>query len=180
MRNDGADQHEMLFTTKQMTELLNLTARRIQQLAEEGVLVREQRGKYRAIESLKRYIRYIQEREPTEENEVDYYREKALHEKAKREKTELQVAVMKGELHRSEDVAAVMDDMVTSFRARCLALPTKIAPQLLDKKAIAEVQAILTSEIHEALTELSTYDPATFHVRNEEYVEVNEDAEDRE
>ena len=180
MRNEDSDRSEVFFTTKQMADTLRVTTRRVQQLAEEGVLVRAQRGKYLAIESMQKYIQYIQEREQSTESDVDYYHEKALHEKAKREKTEMQVAIMKGELHRSEDVAAVMGDMVASFRSRCLAMPTKIAPQLLNRKEIAEVQELLTDEIHHVLGELSEYDAKAFHTRSNDYFEVDEDESDRE
>lgn len=108
--------NEMIFTTKQLSEIIDLTPRRIQQLAEEGVLIKASRGKYKAVESLKKYILHIQEK--VKENEVDYYREKALHEKAKREKAEMVVAVMKGDLHRSDDVKFVMNDMISAFRRK--------------------------------------------------------------
>lgn len=180
MRNEDVGINEVLFTTKQMAETLNLTTRRVQQLAEEGILVREKRGKYRGIASLQKYIQYIQERDVPDDMDVDYWTEKARHEKAKREKTELQVAVMKGKLHRSEDVEAVMDGMVSAFRSRCLALPTKIAPQLLNKTEVAEVQEFLTQEVHDVLTDLATYDPAEFHNKNDEYIEVTDDEGDSE
>lgn len=40
MAKSGDTQSEMIFTTNQMAELLGLTPRRFQQLAEEGVIVK--------------------------------------------------------------------------------------------------------------------------------------------
>ncbi len=41
------------------------------------------------------------------------------------------------------------------MRARLIAIPTRAAPQVLLLKGIAEVKALLTARIHEALQELS-------------------------
>ena len=41
------------------------------------------------------------------------------------------------------------------MRARLLAIPTKAAPQVVLLKTVAEVKALLTTLVHEALQELS-------------------------
>ncbi len=50
---------------------------------------------------------------------------------------------MRGELHRSEDVRRVMNDMLGAFRARVLAIPSKTAPRLLAQTDLAVVQDII-------------------------------------
>uniref|UniRef100_UPI003F6809D1 hypothetical protein n=1 Tax=Gorillibacterium sp. sgz5001074 TaxID=3446695 RepID=UPI003F6809D1 len=127
MRNEGKTNGEKLITTKDLAELLDLSARRVQQLAEEGVLIRAEKGKYKLLESVHRYIKHVQNR--SHDDDVDYFSERAKHERAKREKAELQVAVMRGELHRAEDVKDVMTDMLAAIRAKLLSLPAKIAPR---------------------------------------------------
>lgn len=102
--------------------------------------------------------------EPSEGGESDaklYWREHALLEQVKREKAQLDLQQQRGELHSADDVRAVMNGMLASFRARVLALPANMAPQLIGRTP-QEIQAILSSEVHDILTELSDYDPSTF------------------
>ncbi|MCZ8520140.1 MULTISPECIES: hypothetical protein [Paenibacillus] len=178
MRSEKTTESEMTFTTKQMADVLNLSARRVQQLAEDGVLIKSARGKYKAAESIQNYIKSIQDRGGGGDGEADYFHERALHERAKREKAELELAVKRGDLHRSEDVEFVMNDMVAAFRSRILALPSKLSPQLIGKMDLAVIQSLLTQEVHEALTELSDYDPHVFHEKNEDYIGQIEDEDD--
>jgi phage terminase Nu1 subunit (DNA packaging protein) len=170
-------QNEIMFSASSLASTLNVTVRRVQQLAEEGVVIKDARGKYRAIESIQRYIRYLQEREGLNQEGIDFNREKALHEKTKRELAELDLAVRKGELHRGEDVRMVMTDMLTAFRAKILAIPTKLAPQLVGKADLAQITSIITAELHEALKELSDYDPQVFNAKNDDYVGLSDDEE---
>jgi phage terminase Nu1 subunit (DNA packaging protein) len=167
------EENEIVFSTAQMADIFQLTPRRIQQLAEEGVFVKAGRGRYAAAESIRRYIKNMTERDGGK-TEVDYFEERAYHEKAKRLKTEMEVAVMKGELHRSSDVEMVMNDMVAAFRSKMLALPTKLAPQLVGKP-VAAVLTIITTEVHDALTELSEYDPQKLYEISQEIAEVASD-----
>lgn len=174
MRNPKPATSEKLVSTKELAELLGLSARRIQQLAEDGVLVRAAKGKYKAVDSIQGYIRSLQEREAGTD-EVNYYSERALHEKAKREKAEMVLAVMKGELHRAEDVRDVMNNMIAAFRSKIMAIPSKLAPQLVGNSNMVAVQGLLSREVHEALTELSEYDPQVFHEKNQDYVGLMDD-----
>jgi len=166
---------EMIFTTNQLAELLNLTPRRVQQLAEEGVLVKADRGKYKALDSIQNYIKSIQDKQGTGKTDVDYFDERALHEKAKREMAEMELSVMRGDLHRSQDVKYVMNDMIAAFRSRMLALPAKLSPQLLGKNKLPVINNLLMTDICEALKELSEYDPQAFHAKSEDYVELTDD-----
>ncbi|WP_036746549.1 hypothetical protein [Paenibacillus sp. UNC451MF] len=168
-------QSEMIFTTNQLAELLNVTPRRVQQLAEDGTLVKSERGKYKAFESIQNYIKSIQGKQGDGNTDVDYFNERALHEKAKREIAEIELSVMRGDLHRSQDVKYVMNDMLAAFRSRMLALPAKLSPQLLGKNKLPVINSLLTSEIREALKELSEYDPQAFYAKSEEYVELSDD-----
>ncbi|MFP4976374.1 hypothetical protein ACE6ED_13305 [Paenibacillus sp. CN-4] len=174
MAKSGEQQSEMTLTAVQLSELLGLTPRRVQQLAEEGIIVRSGRGKYNAVGSVQNYMRFQRENGSTT-SEVDYFDERALHERAKRKKAELELAVMQGDLHRSGDVELVMNDMIAAFRSRILAMPSKLAPQLVGKDELPVILEMLTREVHEALTELSEYDPQKFYAASSEFVELSND-----
>lgn len=67
---------------------------------------------------------------------------------------------VEGKLHRDEDVEAVWSDILTRFRSRILALPSKAAPIICAtrKRDPAQIQALLDGLVREALAELAAYD----------------------
>jgi hypothetical protein len=60
-------------------------------------------------------------------------------------------------LHSSEDIEAVMKDMLVNFKARLMAIPAKLAPVLCKKTDRAEIFKLLKEHIDEALLELSDF-----------------------
>lgn len=60
---------------KTLSILLDLTERRVQQLAREGVMVRDKRGRYDLIPSIQGYVRYL--RAYAEKKHVDVEEELA-------------------------------------------------------------------------------------------------------
>jgi hypothetical protein len=63
-----------------------------------------------------------------------------------------------GRLLPADEVVQAWQQLVAAFRARCLALPTKLAPQLAVMNERREIQAALTAAVREALEELSRFD----------------------
>ncbi|MEC2074576.1 type IV toxin-antitoxin system AbiEi family antitoxin domain-containing protein [Metabacillus fastidiosus] len=162
MTDKGLSENEMIATTKEISEMLGLSDRRIRQLADEGALVKIAHGKFDLPASIQTYIKFLVEKEkPT--GEIDKTEEEALWTRARRQKTELELQIMRGELHRSEDVKRVMNDMLGTFRAKILSIPSKFAPQIIGKTEIPPVKDILKKGVHEALEELSDYDPTVFY-----------------
>ena len=106
----------------ELARLLGITDRRVRQLADEEILTREPEGDYLLPEVIAEYYAY---KYKTDES-VDLMKEKALHEKAKRELAELELAKRRNEVHDAEDVQIVMVDMLTKLRSQLLGLPTKI------------------------------------------------------
>lgn len=158
-----------------LANLFGLTSRRIRQLENEGIIKKVARGKYSLQENIKSYITFIKasadlKESKTEEGKVDYDEEHALLERRKREKIELELAAMRGTMHFSEDVERVMNDMLSNFRAKVLALPSRVAPSLICMDTIADIQEILQGEVLDVLNELSEYNPSDFY--SEEYVNV--------
>ncbi len=161
-----------------LANLFGLTSRRIRQLENEGVIKKIARGKYSLQDNIKSYITFIKtssdlKENKTEEGKIDYDEEHALLERRKREKIELELAAMRGTMHFSEDVQRVMNDMLSNFKAKILALPSRVAPRLMGIDTIADIQETLQSEVLEVLGELSKYNPSDFY--SEKYVDVIDD-----
>jgi phage terminase Nu1 subunit (DNA packaging protein) len=148
--------------SKDLALVFGLSPRRIRQLTQEGVLPQVARGKYILGEAVQAYIAHLQEKIREAAKNVDpkdLQKELTRLRKAQADKAELEVAEYQGKLHRAEDVEAEWTEMLSNFRAKMLALPTKLAPMLAMQDDIQEVQAMLKAGIYEALQELSEYDP---------------------
>ena len=98
--------------------------------------------------------------------------EKARHEYIKRQISEIRLALIKGQVHKSEDVAAVMTDMFEKFKSKMNAMPTKLAKKLEGKSRV-QIQQILKDEINQALSELAAYNPNDFY--SDDYIDVTDD-----
>lgn len=166
LADKASKRNPIIVSTGELSEILGFKEqRRIQQLTKQGFLKKHRRGEYILQDAIQDFIDYQISRvaASNDPNEINKDLESALWTRAKKEKTELEVKIIKGELHRSSDVERVMNDMLTSFRQRVLALPTKVAPQLLLQEDVGVIKEILTMEVIDTLSELANYDPNVFY-----------------
>ncbi|WP_421663626.1 hypothetical protein [Lysinibacillus telephonicus] len=164
---------EFIVTSKEISKIMGVTEARIRQLTKEGAVIRVSHGKYDLAKSFQAYMTYIENKK---EEVLDKTIEEAKWTKARRRKTELQVQVMEGELHRSEDVERVLNTMLGNFRGKLLALPSKMASRVAGKTDLTEIRDILKSGVNEAMTELSEYDPKDFY--SDDVVEEDDDLDE--
>jgi len=160
-----------------LADIFGVSERRVRQMAEEGTVVRAAKGRYRLIDSLKNYILTIKLAAEgagidIADGEIDLDEEKGLHERVKRHISELKLQIMKGEVHKAQNVETVMTDMLSAFKTRVMGIPAKTAPMLENRDA-AYIKDRLAAEVAEVLNELKDYDPRLFY--SEEYVEEDED-----
>ena len=153
-----------------LSELLSLTQRRINQLVDTEIIRKEADGTFDLKEAIEQYYRF---KFSTNEN-IDFQKEKALHERAKREIAEMTRDKMKGKLHSSEDVEIVMTDMLSTIKANFRAMPIKLTPLLFNKEKL-EIQQILNEEVEHCLENLSEYNPKLFDI---ERVDSSEEKND--
>lgn len=167
-----------IVTTQQISEIFGMTPRNIQLLTNKGVFVKVAHGKYDLRESIKKYVESLLEKAGPADGEIDNHKENGLWIRARREKTELEVKIIKGELHRSVDVERVMNDMLGAYRARLLSLPSKMAPQLIAHTDIPIIKDKLKDAILEAMQELANYDPHVFYDTSSDRMFLEKDDED--
>ena len=178
------DFNEILVSSKTLEALFGLKDRSIRGLVDKGIVKRDSHGKYLLWDSAKNYITFLKVLNADKGNKsnggeceghVDLEEEKAKHERLKKQITEIKLQLIKGQVHKSEDVERVMTDMFARFRSKMTALPAKLARRLEGKKR-NEIQEILRKEIDNALIELSAYSPEDFY--SDEHIEIhNEDIE---
>lgn len=164
-----------------LSKIIGVSDRRIRQLADEGILTKVSSGRYNLQESLHSYIlqlRVVNDAEKNSSNledKLDFGLEKAMHERVKRHITELKYALMKGQVHRSEDVESVMTNMLINFKTKLISLPSKLTPLLVDRDDKKYILELLTNEMHEVLNELSQYNASDFY--SDDYVDIDDDEE---
>lgn len=165
MKEEKQDQKKSIaqFGSAEIAQILGIGVRRLQQLTKEGVIPKITHGKYEIAEVVIAFLNWkVSQFENAQEDDLNLRKERTLLTRVQRKKAEHELAIMKGELHKSEDVERVMNDMLSSFRARCLVIPNRAGP-LVVNKSIEEARTLLKAEIHEALQELSDYDPDKFY-----------------
>lgn len=111
------DANKQTCTGVQLAQLLDLSKRRIEQLASLGVVVRAERGKYLVIASVNGYCKYIHSKE--EEKTVDhngevlnFNMEKARKVRAEADLLELRSKEASGKFIAVEDVKADISEAV--------------------------------------------------------------------
>ena len=134
-----------------LAKVLGVTQGRISQLLAEGIIVRdEESGQPRFHESIKNY--YLSKNATGAG--VNFWTEKALHERAKRQLAELKVRQREGELYEAAEVERELAEWLTEFRTKLLGTGHKLA-KVLEGKTAAQICDIIDSEIIEILEELS-------------------------
>ncbi len=151
-----------LYTIKVVAQWLNVTERRVRQLRDEGVLKEESPGLYDLQQCVLRYIVYLR-RGSSELND-----EKTKLTKAKREAAEFENGIMRGSLHRTEDIENGLKTIFLNIRSRMLALPAKLSPELSTMSGDqGKIFDRLKSGIDEALEEISDYRNVLAEVKDE-------------
>ena len=137
-----------------LAKLLDLTPRRVQQLAKEGVLPKPAtRGQYDIIPSVVAYIRHL--RAVASGDGGDLLTEKTRLARAQAEKTEVETARLKGVLVPAAEVERVWASMIAAARAKLLTLPVRATPLVLPLSEESAIERLLTDMVMEALSELA-------------------------
>ena len=130
-----------------------MSVTRINQLIDEGIVIRDPLSRTGEVMFLESLQNFYQSRKTTGDG-VNFWAEKALHEKAKRELTELKLEQERGEVYKASEVEAVLTEMLIDFRNKLSGIGHKLAAQLEGKTATG-ICAAIDAEIEQALEELS-------------------------
>ena len=166
-----------LQSTEIMAKLFELDPRRVQQLAKEGILPAASQRPYKfdLLPTVKAYIRYLRDRAngkeaktaDTVKAEADKLRAEADLKQSKAKIAELQLKELEGKMHRSEDVEAMTNDLVYTARSMIMALPGRLAMDVVQTGSANEASALIRAECYKILNELAgyQYDPEAYRRR---------------
>ena len=160
-----------------IAKLFGVTERRVQQLAKEGIIpaAQEKPYKFDLLPTVQAYIKHLSAKAAGREEKgaddvraiSDKLRAEADLKRHKADMAEMQLKELEGEMHRSEDVEAVMNDLVYTIRSMILALPGRLAMDVVQTSNANEASAIIRTECHKILEELAaySYDPEVYQRR---------------
>ena len=169
-----AEQKRNLQGSAIIAKLFGVTDRRVQQLAKEGVIPAAQTRPYKfdLLPTVQAYIKYLsdkangkeQKSTDTVQAEADKLRAEADLKRSKADIAEMQLKELEGKMHRSEDVEAMTNDLVYTIRSMIMALPGRLAMDVVQATSANEASAIIRSECNHVLDELAAYkyDPEAY------------------
>lgn len=172
-RNDMATKKANIIPTKRQTTntatiatMFGLSSRRINQLVDEGIINKISPGCFDLVETVKLYITHLQTQKDAKNiegsNEALKIKEDMLLKKARREKEELKLKLMKNELHKSSDVERMVTGMIMNAKSKLEAIPSKLAPKLINVKDQGYIFDVIQEEIAAVENELADYNPKDY------------------
>ena len=176
---------ETIVSTTEMAMVLGVTARRVQQMIQDGTMQTIRKGELLLIDNVQRYISFITGNQMTEE-------ERKIEKDRRNAETKLKVAKasiamfeaneLKGKMHRSEDVEALTQDMCNTIRSVLLGLPGQLAVDVSMCDTAEECSVLIRDAVYGVLNELSEYeyDPKKYEerVRNREKMDERPEDDD--
>ena len=145
-------------TKKELAAAAGYTYRRIydidrDQPKDKKLFVAGPDGKYDLPTFVQRWVAYNVENVTSAEDDLDTVR--ARHEVIKTQKTELEVAMMRGRLIDVQDAKRLWGDIANTVTQNLIHLPNKLGPMLVMMESSEEIAAMIGNSIREVLENLA-------------------------
>lgn len=160
-----------------LANLFALTGQWINQLTRDGVLKKRDTpaGKrYNVVEATRSYVQYLRDKAAgrgekgiPESKELEKFEAEVRIKQAKAQIAELEAQEVQGMMHRSEDVAAMTEDLIYTIRGSLMALPGRLAVDVSNTQTAAEAADVIRKEVFKLMEELTQYryDPKKYEER---------------
>tara|TARA_R110002012_G_scaffold116236_1_gene263697 strand:+ start:40 stop:540 length:501 start_codon:yes stop_codon:yes gene_type:complete len=145
-------------TQRELAEHLDLSTKRISELIRDGILPSKMGRSPLNLDVCRiAYISYLRKLGGYNKRSGggDIAEEKTRLTKAQADKAELEVSELEGQLIPAQLVQDTWTDFVANARAKLLALPSKIAHQVIALDKYAEAELLIKENVHDALSELA-------------------------
>lgn len=151
-----------LVDKRELSRVFNISERTLTEYLKAGlpfVAAPEKRGQSYQFETSD-VFRWLVEREigkrlPAGNESLDPQQERALLDRARRREVELRLREREGELIPASVVEAEWVRLVSTFRQRLLALPSRVSPLVAAESDVSKVHGIIEGLLHECMTALS-------------------------
>lgn len=162
-------------STRKLAKIVDLSGERIRQLEDEGIFKSRLRGRnkeYDFYPSLWAYHEYLKRggeilSGEALNDEARKIRAEADLKEAKAAIENMRLAELKGQMHNSDDVCAVITDLVFEIRSQITALPGRLAMDTARIQTAEEESIRIRDEVNLILDSLANYryDPEKFSKR---------------
>lgn len=167
-----------------LADFLDLSERRIQQLAEEEVIERVRKGQYNFTTSVKNYMESLKTvygdiededgtvhrvdlKEVKTKKQIEYLEAQIADKKTRNRKTE-------GELYEAKDVEKVWANATEIFKSRLLNIAPRLAPKLKGEEDVKYIEQVIDEDITEALESLANINIEEYKSKETLEMEVEE------
>lgn len=158
--------NQNLQSTQVIAKIFGVSTRRVEQLKTEGIIKGQGKPtKYDLLPTIQAYIKHLsdkangrEKKETTAELEKEKLSAEVALKKSKADMAELELRELQGEMHRAEDVEAIMTDHVLLIRSMILALPSRLAVDVSNARTAADASEIIKTECYAMLNQLAAYE----------------------
>ncbi len=150
-----------------LASILGITARRVQQLTQDGTIQTASKGKYELGSAVQEYIEFRAKEKSMSQEETEKQTAEVSIKKAKAIVAVMEAKEIQGKMHRSEDVASFTEDLIYTIRGMLVALPGRLAVDATAASSAAEAAEIIRKDVYKVMEELSNYryDPKKYEER---------------
>ena len=151
--------------TAQMSAIIGKSNQWVGQLVSQGTMFKKQTphgAMFELTESMRSYCEMLEARndekdDDDEKTEKSRRKAEALLKASKAKIASMDAEERMGKMHRSEDVAAMTEDLIYAIRSALVALPGRLAVEVVDAADSAEAADIIRKEVYHVMDELSNY-----------------------
>ncbi len=184
---------EVYLKTPAAAAVVGKSARRLQQLVDDGILRRVDTPKGAVFELKTLFSDWMamiesraeKQKASNADPELEKLQSEVKYKAAKAELAEMDAKERAGRMHRSEDVADMTEDLVSTIRAELLAIPGRLAVKLLglradDENDLAKLSDVIRNDIYGVMQTLSEYEYSkeAYAAKVRERLKLHPDAED--
>lgn len=167
-------------TKKELATVAGYTYRRLYDIdrdlpQDKKLFVASEGGKYDLAVFVQRWVDYNVQNETADIEDLDTV--KARHEIVKTQKTELEVAKMRGQLIDVQDVRRLWGDIANTVMQNMIHVPSKVAPQLQMMDNTELIASIIDAEIRSALNDIADTPLPDYAAEGEEDENEGDDGE---
>jgi phage terminase Nu1 subunit (DNA packaging protein) len=143
------------YPVETVARLLDLSPRRVQQLSNEGVIPKAERGRYELVPAVQGYIRYLKSKAIAADTGSDDSEHKKRLTKARADIAEMEAERLSGNLVDVGAVAKTWSSLFTFARTKFLTLPDECAELVSVDETIEGCHEIIETHVHKILAELA-------------------------
>ena len=120
---------EKTFNLEQISKLMDLSPRRVQELAKEGIIPKAERGKYQPLNCVVAYIRHLRKLSQSGGN-LELSQERAKLVVLQQEKHDLELKIKRGDYLPKNEVVNELQQFAVILKNSLIGLSRKVATEL--------------------------------------------------